>query len=99
MLTSMDSIRDPEGREYLRLKKAEIMERRARHSQQQQSTATFGFGNFGNMNQFEGGSHGTFNASKFASPFQFPSGMNGYGDHHGGTAGYGGVPHYGAWRI
>ncbi|KAM5572164.1 hypothetical protein ABKV19_012298, partial [Rosa sericea] len=35
MLTSLDSITDPEGREYLRMKKAEIMERRARESQLQ----------------------------------------------------------------
>ncbi|XP_024178702.1 keratin, type I cytoskeletal 10-like [Rosa chinensis] len=65
MLTSLDSMTDPEGCEYLRMKKAEIMERRARKSQLQQSPATFGYTNFG------------------------------YGQHYGGTPGYGEIPHYG----
>lgn len=42
MLTSIDSITDHEGREYLRMKKAEIMEKRAHLSHPQQPPTTFG---------------------------------------------------------
>nr|XP_004309421.2 PREDICTED: uncharacterized protein LOC101314716 [Fragaria vesca subsp. vesca] len=93
MLTSLDTITDPEGREYLRSRKAEIMERRARQSRQ--LPAASDFGNFNNINQFQGGSQGSFNSGNFASPFQFRTTFGGYGNHHGGAAGYGGVPHYG----
>ena len=67
MLTSLDTITDPEGREYLRSRKAEIMERRARQSRQ--PPVASGFGNFNNINQFQGGSQGPFNSRNFASPF------------------------------
>nr|XP_011463646.1 PREDICTED: heterogeneous nuclear ribonucleoproteins A2/B1-like [Fragaria vesca subsp. vesca] len=93
MLTSLDTITDPEEREYLRSRKAEIMERRARQSRQPPTTSSFG--NFNNINQFQGGSQGPFNSGNFASQFQFPTTFGGYGNHHGGGAGYGGVPHYG----
>ena len=69
------------------------MERRARLSRQ--PPAASGFGNFNNINQFQGGSQGPFNSGNFASPVQFPTTFGGYGNHHGRAAGYGRVPHYG----
>ncbi|XP_040363995.1 keratin, type I cytoskeletal 9 isoform X1 [Rosa chinensis] len=82
MLTSLDSITDPEGREYLRMKKNEIMERRARESQLQQSPATFGYGNFGYGQHYGGGSGGYG---------QHYGGTAGYGEipHYGGSGGSG----------
>jgi hypothetical protein len=89
MLTNLDTISDATDREYLRMRKAEIMELRTRESQLQQSSGVFGYGNFNNLNQFQGGSQGNFNSSNFfGSPLQFPSGF-------GGSGGYEGVPHYG----
>ena len=54
MLMSLDSISDPKDREYFEMRKNEITQRRARESQQQQSTMTFGYNNFANMNMFQG---------------------------------------------
>ena len=81
MLTSLDTITNPEGCEYLRLRKVEIMERRARQSRQPPVASSFG--NFNNINQFQGGSQGPFNSGNFANPFQFPTRFGGYGNHHG----------------
>ena len=46
MLTSLDSIADPKDREYFEMRKNEIRQRKARESQQRQSSTTFGYENF-----------------------------------------------------
>ncbi|KAM5554503.1 hypothetical protein ABKV19_022739 [Rosa sericea] len=89
MLTNLDSITDPTDREFLKMRKAEVMQRRARESQSQGSPpTTFGYGNFSNLNQFQSGSEATFHSGNFGSPLQFSSGF-------GGSGGSGGVPHAG----
>ena len=89
MLTNLDTISDKTDCEYLRMRKAEIKEIRTRESQLQQSPGVFGYDNFNNLNQFQGGSQATFNSSNFfGSPLQFSSGF-------GESGGYGRVPHYG----
>ena len=70
------------------MRKAEVMQRRAREAQLQSPPTTFGYGNFSNLNQFQGGSQATFSSENFGSPLQFSSGF-------GGSSVYGGAPQYG----
>jgi hypothetical protein len=80
MLTNLDTISYATDREYLRMRKAKIMELRTRESELQQSPGVFGYGNFNNLNQFQAGSQYTFNSSNFfGSPLQFPSEFGGSG--------------------
>lgn len=78
MLTSLDSITDPTDREFLKMRKIEVMQRRAREAQLQGSPPmTFGYGNFSNLNQFQGGSQATFHYGNFGGPLQCSSGFGG----------------------
>ena len=86
MLTSLDSITDPMDREFLKMRKTEIMQRKAREAQSQGMPPTFGYGNFNNLNQFQSGSEATFHSGNFGSTFPF--GFR-------GTDGYGGASHTG----
>lgn len=69
------------------MRKVEIIKIRSRESQLQQSFGILGYGNFYNLNQFQGGSQHIFNSSNFGSSLQFPSEFR-------GSNGYGGVPYY-----
>lgn len=79
MEKDLNSIYDPNEREYWRSRKAEIMENRARHLEMQRSSANNIHGNFNISEQFQGGSSGGINIG-FNNFGQFPNMYDGSGD-------------------
>ena len=81
MLTNLDSITNPIDHEFIQMRKAEVMQRRAYESHVQESQqTTFDYGTCSNLNQFQGGCQVTFDSINFDSPLQNSSGFGGSHD-------------------